>query len=104
MNIPDEVIAAAMAEVLDKPCASLPSLTEYDSHNEEDVMDARQTVSRAATVIAEWARREALREAAEAVLSERLIDETGDNSDDAYNQAICDGVRAIRALAEGEQG
>lgn len=44
------------------------------------------------------ARRVALQEAAEAVLSERLTDETGDNADEAYNQAIGDGVRAIRDI------
>lgn len=95
MNIPDEVIAAATAEVLDKPCASLPSLTEYDSHNEEDVMDARQTVSRAATVIAEWA----LREAAEKVV--RLY--AGTDTDDrgrAWIAGVDASANVIRALAE----
>lgn len=52
--------------------------------------------------IAEWARKEALREAADAVHDKRLYDDTGHPEDSGYMDAIGEALEAIRALAEGD--
>jgi hypothetical protein len=101
MNIPEDVIekaAKAQYEWQD----GLPSW-ESDADGFTKAEYLSQTHA-AAQVIAEWARAEALREAAEAAESDQFWDDRGDalSSDEvAYNTGRREAADAIRALAEG---
>lgn len=89
MNIPDEASARATRIYPE----------DYHRH-------MKSCYEQAFIAGAEWARREALREAAKAAESDQFWDDRGDvlSSDEvSYNTARREAAVAIRALAEGEQ-
>lgn len=103
MNIPDDVIEqAARIAWADEPGASI---VEFDSLNPVGRAELIETARKSAAPIAAWARREALREARNAIASLGYVidsDVTGFPSGQAIDRAQA--LAAIRALAEGEQG
>lgn len=94
MNIPDEDLWEVFQTVYE-PDSRFP--VEWAQDHEPDTIDGLRAV-------AEWARKEALREAAEVIENLPGSDATGyyaSEQHSGYQDAQNDAERAIRALAEG---
>ncbi|WP_157480071.1 hypothetical protein [Leifsonia sp. Root227] len=79
MNIPDDVLEAGWAASYAAPVPDAPKAFMQ--------------------VVAEWARREALREA-ELAASSQVVSSPSDYQEAAYNDGVADAVDAIRSIGE----
>jgi hypothetical protein len=89
VNIPDEVLKASARKLFSARFGAIPEDIEGDKDFEWAVED----LATAAPIIAEWARREALKEAAEA------IENTEGGPQDFWGMDLA--ADTIRALLEG---
>jgi hypothetical protein len=88
VNIPDEQVNESVI---------IEFAEDFDPTNREHEVFLAGMVAGA-----QWARKEALREAAAAVAENRLEDNANDPEDIGYMSALNDALDTIRALVEGE--